>query len=208
MSHRRLVLAFAFTILFSVLGMVAFAALTVIPGSASGSPQTVSVVSYEYRGPSADEVRSREYATIRDAVVFVHDQAVLAWYQEGARQADERAAAAAKPTRPRATTVRSDPVSVPVGSGDATSAIANWFGDLYDSAVGVARCESGLNPGAISPGGGNWGLFQINTTHRADFEQYTGHPWADVLNADLNAMYARKLYNGNGWGPWACRWAA
>lgn len=97
----------------------------------------------------------------------------------------------------------------PVPSGDAESAIAQWFPDLYQSAVNVATCESGMDPGAVSRGGGNWGLFQINTVHRSDFENYTGQPWSEVLNANYNAQYARKLYDGNGgWGPWTCRYAA
>lgn len=115
------------------------------------------------------------------------------------------------PTRVAARTQASAPAPTdstppPAGSGSATAAISQYFGDIYDSAVRVAQCESGLDPGAISPGGGNWGLFQINTTHKADFENYTGQPWSAVLNADYNAMYARKLYDGNGgWGPWTCK---
>ena len=61
----------------------------------------------------------------------------------------------------------------------------------------------------MSSGGGNWGLFQINTVHRADFEALTGQPWANVLDPYLNATYANHLYDqSGGWGPWACRWAA
>lgn len=106
-------------------------------------------------------------------------------------------------------TVDASPSAEPAGSGDALGAIAAHFGDVYDSAVRVADCESSLDPGAVSPGGGNWGLFQINTVHRADFEAFTGRPWSAVLEADANAAYARKLYDGHGgWGPWECRWAA
>lgn len=102
-----------------------------------------------------------------------------------------------------------EPDPEPRGTGDASAAIARWFGDRYDSAYRVADCESTLNPAAVSAGGGNWGLFQINTTHEATFEEVTGHPWADVLDADVNAQFARWLYDqSGGWGPWACRWAA
>lgn len=101
-------------------------------------------------------------------------------------------------------------------SGDAAAAVQEFFGDVFDQAwgsdhnYGVTTCESGHNPGSVSGGGGNWGLFQINTVHKADFESYTGVSWSEgILNAHYNAMYARKLYDGNGgWGPWSCRWAA
>lgn len=135
-----------------------------------------------------------------------------------ARVADEaRWVAAAPPptTVPPADPVEPSPMDTvspsaePTGSGDALGAIAAHFGDVYNSAVRVADCESSLDPGAVSPGGGNWGLFQINTVHQADFEQFTGRPWSAVLEADANAAYARKLYDGHGgWGPWECRWAA
>lgn len=89
----------------------------------------------------------------------------------------------------------------------ATDAIRAHFADVYDQAVAVADCESSLNPNAV--GGVNFGLFQISTVHRDDFEQFTGQPWnPGIFDPDSNAAYARKLYDGNGWGPWACRWAA
>jgi hypothetical protein len=71
----------------------------------------------------------------------------------------------------------------------------------------LAHCESTLNPGAVSPGGGNWGLFQINTVHRSSFEAVTGRPWSAVLEADANAQFARWLFDQQGWAPWACRGA-
>jgi hypothetical protein len=87
-------------------------------------------------------------------------------------------------------------------------AITQAFGPVADQAMGVAKCESNLDPGAVSRGGGNWGLFQINKVHRADFEAVTGQPWSNVLDAYANAAYARHIYDDQGWGPWACRWAA
>lgn len=90
----------------------------------------------------------------------------------------------------------------------AQDAITQAFGPIADQAMGVAQCESGLNPNAVSSGGGNWGLFQINTVHRADFEAVTGQSWSNVLDPYLNATYAKHLYDQWGWGPWACSWAA
>ena len=91
----------------------------------------------------------------------------------------------------------------------AQDAITQNFGGAADQAMGVAQCESGLDPNAVSRGGGNWGLFQINTVHRNSFEQVTGQPWSNVLDPYANAQFANWLYNqSGGWGPWACRWAA
>jgi Transglycosylase SLT domain len=91
----------------------------------------------------------------------------------------------------------------------AQDAINQAFGPLAGQAMGVAQCESGLDPNAVSAGGGNWGLFQINTVHSGDFEAVTGHSWSEVLDPYLNATYAAYLYNqSGGWGPWACKWAA
>ena len=90
----------------------------------------------------------------------------------------------------------------------AQDAITQAFGPIADQAMGVAQCESTLDPNAVSSGGGNWGLFQINTVHSGDFEAVTGQPWSSVLDPYLNATYAKYLYDQSGWGPWACRWAA
>jgi soluble lytic murein transglycosylase-like protein len=91
----------------------------------------------------------------------------------------------------------------------AQDAIVQTFGPIADQAMGVARCESGLDPNAVSRGGGNFGLFQINTVHRDSFESVTGQPWSNVLDPYANTQFAAWLYNqSGGWGPWACRWAA
>lgn len=91
----------------------------------------------------------------------------------------------------------------------AQDAINQAFGPIADQATRVAQCESGLDPSAVSPGGGNYGLFQINTVHAGQFPSVTGQPWSDVLDPYANARYAVWLYNASGgWGPWACRWAA
>jgi len=90
----------------------------------------------------------------------------------------------------------------------AQDAINQAFGPIADQATRVADCESGLDPAAVSSGGANWGLFQINTIHRSQFEAITGRPWSDVLDAYANSQYAAWLYNqSGGWGPWGCRWA-
>jgi hypothetical protein len=91
----------------------------------------------------------------------------------------------------------------------ALDAISVNFGSLAPQATRVAQCESGLDPAAVSPGGGNWGLFQINLVHASQFQAVTGQPWSAVLDPYANSQYARWLYNqSGGWGPWSCRWAA
>lgn len=72
-----------------------------------------------------------------------------------------------------------------------------------DKAIAVARCESGLNPAAVSPGGRNVGLFQINTVHRATVQQM-GYQWDQMTDPYVNAKVARVLFNSSGWQPWRC----
>ncbi len=88
---------------------------------------------------------------------------------------------------------------------------ANFPGSQYDKAVRVARCESGLDPAAVSPGGGNWGLFQINTVHKTTVARL-GYSWTQIRNPYVNARVARYIYDdaarrGSGWAPWTCRYA-
>lgn len=86
--------------------------------------------------------------------------------------------------------------------------ITNFPGNLAGQAVNVARCESGLNMNAVSSGGGNWGLFQINVVHRGLVESM-GYSWGDILNPYINADVARAVYDqAGGWSPWGCSWAA
>lgn len=73
-----------------------------------------------------------------------------------------------------------------------------------DSATRVATCESNLDPNAVSPTNDH-GLFQINAVHRADFERVTGQPWSAVYHPEYNAMFARWLFDQQGWGPWTCK---
>ena len=64
-----------------------------------------------------------------------------------------------------ATTTTPAPPEYTVDEVKAT--ITEVFGPAHaEVAIGVAHCESRLNPRAISAGGGNWGLFQINQVHK------------------------------------------
>jgi hypothetical protein len=89
------------------------------------------------------------------------------------------------------------------------NAINVAFGPIADQATRVAQCESGLNPAAVSGGGGNYGLFQINRVHASQFQAVTGQAWSAVTDPYANAQYAAWLFNQSGsWGAWSCRWAA
>ena len=81
------------------------------------------------------------------------------------------------------------------------------FGTHGRAAIGVARCESHLNPASISRNGANWGLFQINVAHRARVAQM-GYRWEQLLDPRVNALVAKTIFDEQGWGPWACRGAA
>lgn len=85
--------------------------------------------------------------------------------------------------------------------------IALYFDDVgqTQNAINVATCESGLNPEAMSPGGGNHGLFQINSVHRASFERVTRMDWSYRYHPGHNAQFAKWLWEQSGWGPWSCR---
>lgn len=72
-----------------------------------------------------------------------------------------------------------------------------------EQAVRVANCESTLNHAAVSPGGGNWGLFQINTVHKARVEAM-GYTWDQMLLPYENARVAAAIWAEQGWRPWTC----
>jgi hypothetical protein len=114
------------------------------------------------------------------------------------------------PAPPAATTVAvalpPAPV-VPPAPGSVEAVIVEVFGAHGQAAIGVARCESRLNPGSISRNGGNWGLFQINTAHRQRVARM-GYRWEDLLDARVNALVAKSIFDEQGWRPWACRRAA
>lgn len=59
----------------------------------------------------------------------------------------------------------------------------------------IAHCESTNNPEAVSPGGGNHGLFQLNVVHDWDREK--------VYDPEYNTRYAMQvIYPIHGWRPW------
>ena len=90
-------------------------------------------------------------------------------------------------------------------AGSPQEHINNVFGSAAGQATAVADCESSMNPGAVSSGGGNHGLFQINTVHKSSFSSVTGQPWSAVYDPYWNTYFAKWLYDQSGWSPWSCR---
>lgn len=72
------------------------------------------------------------------------------------------------------------------------------------TALRVFWCESKHQPGAVSPGGGNLGIAQVNTVHRARW-QAMGYSQADMLHAGPNLAVAHSIWAEQGWQPWSCR---
>lgn len=126
------------------------------------------------------------------------------------------AAAPAAPVAPRPVVATTSPPTTPPTTvapapppapGSVEATITEVFGAHGPAAIRVARCESGLNPRAVSRGGKNWGLFQINTVHRSRVVAM-GYQWEDLLDARVNALVARSIFDEQGWRPWGCRRAA
>ncbi len=92
------------------------------------------------------------------------------------------------------------PAAAP-GSIDAI--LQRHFGAAAGRAKAIAQCESSLNPNAVSRTNDH-GLFQINISHRAQFEAVTGAPWSRIYDPELNTIFAKWLYDREGWSPWSC----
>lgn len=87
--------------------------------------------------------------------------------------------------------------------GDIEWLIRQTFPETPDKAVRVARCESKLNPRAISPTS-DYGLMQVNIVHRG-LASSMGYRWEQMLEVMPNLAVARAIYDdAGGWGPWTC----
>lgn len=84
--------------------------------------------------------------------------------------------------------------------------IRETFPEAPEVAVAVAKCESGLNPGAYNPnnknGSTDGGLWQINSVHDRHLEKLG----LDKFNPKDATKYARLLYEaqGNKFTDWVC----
>lgn len=91
-----------------------------------------------------------------------------------------------------------------VGDGGSIEQLICSYSWDCATALRVAHCESRLNPAVVSSGGGNLGLFQVNTIHRSRWEAM-GYSRADMLTAGPNVAVAYSLWSEQGWRPWSCR---
>ena len=99
------------------------------------------------------------------------------------------------------------PTPIPTGQSWVAAMIQQVFGPYAPGALQVARCESGLNPGAYNPtsiGGSHAeGVFQIlypstwMTTSEAGSSPYSAQ--ANILAA--HQIFVRDGYN---WHEWSC----
>ncbi len=94
--------------------------------------------------------------------------------------------------------------SVPAAASNSTVAgmISQVFGSYAATATAIARCESGLNPGATNPYSGAAGLFQIMPG------TWVGTSWAGYSPynawANINAAYQIFVRDGYSWREWVC----
>lgn len=82
--------------------------------------------------------------------------------------------------------------------------IVNTFPEDTETALAIARCESGYNPDAINTSNPNGsvdrGVFQINSVHNSHLSEME----LDPFDPGDNIKFARHLYIAHGWTPWVC----
>lgn len=93
------------------------------------------------------------------------------------------------------------PQPAPVG-GSVAAMIYQVFGANGSAAINVARCESGLNPGAYNPSGAA-GVFQIMPGTWAGTSEAGQSPY----NAFANIVAAHQIFvrDGYSWREWTCQ---
>jgi hypothetical protein len=94
--------------------------------------------------------------------------------------------------------------SLAVTGCSSTDVIQTVFGPAAPQARKIVSCESEWNTNAVSPTNDH-GLFQINIVHKANFTKVTGQPWSAIYNPLYNTVYAKWLYDREGWEPWSCK---
>jgi len=92
--------------------------------------------------------------------------------------------------------------AAPVANGSVASMIYQVFGAYGSAAINVARCESGLNPGAYNPSGAA-GVFQIMPGTWAGTSEAGQSPY----NAFANIVAAHQIFvrDGYSWREWTCQ---
>ena len=98
-------------------------------------------------------------------------------------------------TKPDHRTKKNDPAPKTI-----SDVIRDVFGKHADDALRVARCESRLDPNAVS--GSFVGIFQIGESfHGWRVKEVRGK---DLTHARTNVRVARHLFDDQGWRPWTC----
>lgn len=158
-------------------------------------------------GCQPDTAHPPECVTASRPDVVINPTALPAFPTTSMSTTSSTTTSATTTTTPAPPETNRAPTPAVAGDDEVLAAIARWFPDLYDQAVGVANCESTMHADARA--GPNYGLFQINRVHVDQWADVTGTSFASSWSdPNLNAQFARWLYDEQGWGPWACRWAA
>lgn len=83
-------------------------------------------------------------------------------------------------------------------------AAAARFGANGDEMLAVARCESGLEPGAVNPRTGDAGLFQYSAATWAEFWGYLGEPAPDIFNVWAQCHVTGWAFANGYQSRWCC----
>lgn len=111
------------------------------------------------------------------------------------------------PTSPNPAPTSPTPPPVPSGQGSVAAMIYQIFGPYAAGALQVAKCESGLNPGAYNPvsNGGSHaaGVFQI--LYPSTWMN-TSEASSSPFNARANILAAHEIFvrDGYSWREWSC----
>jgi hypothetical protein len=94
------------------------------------------------------------------------------------------------------------PLSLPVNKQTIVEKIRAKFGGSAPTAIAVAMCESGIRneaEGHNTDGSTDYGVFQINSVHRAK----VGGDLSKLHNVDINIQVAYQISGGgSNWNPW------
>ena len=88
------------------------------------------------------------------------------------------------------------------------AAVKQYFGSQTTCANRIVQRESRWVPTAVSAGGGNIGLFQINKVHAGWISRELGYSYSSLTDPYRTAHTAKVIYNkaqaayGDGWQPW------
>src|SRR3989440_3337136 len=111
------------------------------------------------------------------------------------------------PTNPPSAPTNPTPPPEPSGQGSVAAMVNQIFGPYAAGALQVAKCESGLNPGAYNPvsNGGSHavGVFQI--LYPSTWMN-TSEASSSPYNAQANILAAHEIFvrDGYSWREWSC----